>query len=212
MPRRPGQHSPSWAKASPRLVASRSRSRSWPRSSSPSSSPHELDATSSLTVTQVMTGFFVGTFGYALVVLRVVHGPTPSKDAFVPTAGISVANLLRLVSLVVLLVFFHHMVRTVQVAESAASRAGFVQGSRSTTCPRGWATAVHASTSRSPRAIRNPQDESPRSGGHAVLPTSSAAPCDRRSRSAAAATSSRRPALGRRRSRAYACQSLPRST
>jgi hypothetical protein len=44
-------------------------------------------------VTQVMAGFFVGTFGYALVVLRVVHGPTPSKDAFVPTASISVAIL-----------------------------------------------------------------------------------------------------------------------
>jgi len=71
-------------------------------------------------VTQVMAGFFVGTFGYALVVLRVVHGPTPSKDAFVPTASISMAILLGLVSLAVLLVFFHHMVRTVQVAEIAA--------------------------------------------------------------------------------------------
>jgi uncharacterized membrane protein len=74
-------------------------------------------------VTQVMAGFFVGTFGYALVVLRVVHGPTSSKDAFVPTASISVAILLGLGSLAVLLGFFHHMVRTVQVAEIAADIA-----------------------------------------------------------------------------------------
>jgi Predicted membrane protein (DUF2254)/MMPL family len=82
-------------------------------------SPRALHSFLADRVTQVMTGFFVGTFGYSLVVLQVVHGPTPSKDAFVPTASSSVAILLGLVSLAVLPVFFHHMVRTLQVAERA---------------------------------------------------------------------------------------------
>jgi uncharacterized membrane protein len=54
----------------------------------------------------------------------------------VPTASISVAILLGLVSLAVLLGFFHHMVRTVQVAEIAADIASSTLASLNRLYPR----------------------------------------------------------------------------
>jgi uncharacterized membrane protein len=60
----------------------------------------------------------------------------------VPTASISVAILLGLVSLAVLLVSFHHMVRTVQLAEIAADIARSTLGSLDRLYPERFGAAV----------------------------------------------------------------------
>jgi uncharacterized membrane protein len=60
----------------------------------------------------------------------------------VATGSISVAILLCLVSLAVLLVFFHHMVRTVQVAEIAADIARSTLASLDRLSPERFGAAV----------------------------------------------------------------------
>lgn len=69
---------------------------------------------------QVVAGSFVGVFAYCLLVLRTVRSESGAQQEFVPGLSISVAIVLSLVSLALLLLFIHHMARSIQVSQIAA--------------------------------------------------------------------------------------------
>ena len=65
-------------------------------------------------LTQLTFGLFIGTFAYALVVLRTVRS-AEEGDAFVPRASVTAAVLLVVVSAGVLVLFIGHLVAQIQV-------------------------------------------------------------------------------------------------
>ena len=65
---------------------------------------------------QVVLGFFIGTFTYALLVLRSVLAPTQDQPGFVPVTATSGAIGLALVSVALLIYFIHHAARSVQAS------------------------------------------------------------------------------------------------
>lgn len=65
---------------------------------------------------QLVLGVFIGTFTYALLVLRVVRMPVGDDiDAFVPALSTIVAVLLALLSIGFLIFFIDHLARSIQV-------------------------------------------------------------------------------------------------
>lgn len=62
---------------------------------------------------QVTLGVFLGTFGFALVVLRSVRGG--EDDAFVPTLGVTVALILAGTCMALLIYFIHHVANRINV-------------------------------------------------------------------------------------------------
>lgn len=62
---------------------------------------------------QLALGAFLGTFAYALIVLRTVRGP--SEGSFVPNLGVSGGVLLGLVCVAVLVWFVHHAAEGINV-------------------------------------------------------------------------------------------------
>ena len=65
---------------------------------------------------QIVLGSYIGTFLYALLVLRQVRGATESAASFVPALSITLAIALTLYCLGLLVYFFHHSAQTLQVA------------------------------------------------------------------------------------------------
>jgi uncharacterized membrane protein len=69
---------------------------------------------------QVVLGVFIGTFTYALLVLRVVRGEEPTGlengEYFIPHLSIVVAVLLTLVSIGFLIFFIDHLARSIQAS------------------------------------------------------------------------------------------------
>ena len=72
---------------------------------------------------QVVVGTFIGTFVYCVLVLRTVTEASDERETFVPALSISVAVVLAVASIALLLVFIHHMARTIQVSSIAAGIA-----------------------------------------------------------------------------------------
>lgn len=68
-------------------------------------------------ITQLTIGTFVGTFVYAILVLRVVGA------GFVPRLSVTVASLLGIAAVILLIVFLNHVSRLVQVSHLTASVA-----------------------------------------------------------------------------------------
>jgi uncharacterized membrane protein len=68
--------------------------------------------------THIVLGVFLGTFTYALLVLRVVRSPNESGGGpgFVPVAAVTVAIALALVSVIFMIYYINHVARSVQVA------------------------------------------------------------------------------------------------
>ena len=68
--------------------------------------------------TQVVLGVFLGTFTYALLVLRAVRSPGEDGGGagFVPVAAVAVAIVLALVSIAFMIYTINHVARSVQVA------------------------------------------------------------------------------------------------
>ncbi|HYN29533.1 MAG TPA: DUF2254 domain-containing protein [Dermatophilaceae bacterium] len=64
---------------------------------------------------QLALGVFVATFVYALVVLRAVRG-TADVDPFVPQVSVTTAFLFMLASVVVFLLFIHHIAQSIRAA------------------------------------------------------------------------------------------------
>ena len=65
---------------------------------------------------QIVLGFFIGTFTYALLVLRSVLAPTQDQPGFIPVMATSGAIGLALVSVALLIYFIHHAARSVQAS------------------------------------------------------------------------------------------------
>lgn len=66
---------------------------------------------------QIVLGTYLGTFTYALIVLRQVRGSEAETQAFIPTISIFVAIALALVSLGLLVYFIHHASEWLQVEQ-----------------------------------------------------------------------------------------------
>ncbi|MGI8998356.1 MAG: DUF2254 domain-containing protein [Candidatus Limnocylindria bacterium] len=99
---------------------------------------------------QVVLGIFMGTFTYALLVLRSIRSESDQRgDAFVPELAISGALILVFVSLGALIYFIHHISSRIQVTSIVASVArdtiGSVRSMAAWTTmdrDRGWKSAV----------------------------------------------------------------------
>ena len=72
---------------------------------------------------QATAGVFVGTFVYCLLVLRTIRSPEDGGGEFVPALAITTATFLGLLSLLVLIVFVHHVSSSIQ-ASAIAERLG----------------------------------------------------------------------------------------
>ncbi len=66
-------------------------------------------------VTQVLLGTFVATFIYCVLVVRAIRG-SDFSGGFVPSISVSVAILLSLLSLVLLIIFVHHVSTSIQAS------------------------------------------------------------------------------------------------
>lgn len=65
---------------------------------------------------QLVLGAFIATFAYSLLVLRSVRSATSDAQIFVPSASVSLAIVLALVSIGSLIYFFHHATRGIQAS------------------------------------------------------------------------------------------------
>jgi len=64
---------------------------------------------------QVVLGVYIGTFAYALLVMRQIRESDGGADEFVPALSISVAILLALVAMGLLVYYIHHTSRALEV-------------------------------------------------------------------------------------------------
>ncbi len=71
--------------------------------------------------TQFALGTFVATFAYCLIVLQAVKD---EGEVFVPNLSVAVAQVLAILSLVVLVYFVHHVAKSIQVSSLLATVAG----------------------------------------------------------------------------------------
>jgi len=69
---------------------------------------------------QLTLGVFIGTFVYALLILRTVRASDESVDAFVPHFSVLVAVVLALASVGMLIYYIHHVPETINVGNIAA--------------------------------------------------------------------------------------------
>ena len=70
---------------------------------------------------QLTLGVFIATFVYAMVVLRSVRGADDQLAPFVPQLGVNVAFLLVLASVVVFLIYIHHITQSIRAANVISS-------------------------------------------------------------------------------------------
>ena len=74
-------------------------------------------------VSQVTLGTFVATFTYCVLVLRTIRGPDEAGGAFVPQVAMTIAVGITIVSVGVLVYFFHHVAVTIQAPTLVATVA-----------------------------------------------------------------------------------------
>ena len=72
---------------------------------------------------QIVLGIFIGTFTYAVMVLRSVTSAEEGQPAFVPEVGVTVAIVLVLVSIAALIYFIDHAARSIQASVILAREA-----------------------------------------------------------------------------------------
>jgi uncharacterized membrane protein len=68
-------------------------------------------------------GIFVATFTYCVLVLRTIRGPDEAGGAFVPQVAMTIAIAITLLSVGVLVYFFHHVAVTIQAPTLVATVA-----------------------------------------------------------------------------------------
>ena len=74
-------------------------------------------------VTQSVAGGFLAILAYALLVLTAVRDPSSTSPGFVPTLSITFAIGLSFLGLLLLLLFFHHTVESIQIYNLTAQMA-----------------------------------------------------------------------------------------
>ena len=84
-------------------------------------SPRVLRSFTGDRVNQTVLGVFIGTFTYALLVLRTVRSEIDDYDRFVPSLSVNVAVVLALVSMGFLIYYIDHIARAIQ-AETIVAR------------------------------------------------------------------------------------------
>jgi uncharacterized membrane protein len=108
---------------------------------------------------QTVLGFFIGTFTYALLVLRVVRSPLEDTGGFVPSLSVTVAILLALLCVALLIFFVHHatdaMRASVVIERAAAATRDLIThlypedvGEASHADPRAWLATMPAGAVR----------------------------------------------------------------
>ena len=63
---------------------------------------------------QVVLGVYIGTFTYALLILRIIRTPESQTPAFIPVISVTLAVLLTLVCVGLLVYFIHHIAGMIQ--------------------------------------------------------------------------------------------------
>ncbi|MGK2849568.1 MAG: DUF2254 domain-containing protein [Candidatus Limnocylindrales bacterium] len=86
-------------------------------------SPRVLRNFMSDRVTQVVLGSFIGTFTYAILVLRSIRTQAVDTETFVPSLSVSVGIVLALVAVGMLVFFIHHMATQIQISTIIATIA-----------------------------------------------------------------------------------------
>jgi uncharacterized membrane protein len=84
-------------------------------------SPRVLRSFTEDRANHLVLGVFIGTFTYALLVLRTVRSEFADYDRFVPTLSVNMAVLLALISMGFLIYFINHIARSIQ-AETIIGR------------------------------------------------------------------------------------------
>ena len=84
-------------------------------------SPRVLRSFTEDRVNHLVLGVFIGTFTYALLVLRTVRSEFADYDRFVPTLSVNTAVALALLSIGFLIYFINHIARSIQ-AETIIAR------------------------------------------------------------------------------------------
>lgn len=106
---------------------------------------------------QAVLGFFIGTFTYALLVLRTVRSPLEDYNGFVPSLSVTVAIALALTSVALLIYFVHHAANGMRVsvvidratsATAALIRRRYPAGvdDPGDTEPPGWLASIPAAS------------------------------------------------------------------
>ncbi len=72
---------------------------------------------------QLTLGIFIATFVYAMVVLRSIRSSDDQVDEFVPQLGVNLAFLFVIASVVVFLLYIHHIAQSIRVATIISSIA-----------------------------------------------------------------------------------------
>lgn len=65
---------------------------------------------------QAVLGFFIGTFTYALLVLRAVRSPLEDEGGFVPSLSVTISIALALISVALLIYYIHHAANAMRAA------------------------------------------------------------------------------------------------
>lgn len=63
---------------------------------------------------QIVLGIYIGTFGYCLLLLRAIRGGANVSGTNVPEVGVAVGIFLALVCLALLIIYIHHIVKSIQ--------------------------------------------------------------------------------------------------
>jgi len=84
-------------------------------------SPRLLRTFSSDRFVQITLGVFLGTFAYALTVLRTVRTAADDQEQFVPQIAVTVAFLLAVTSVFALVVFLAHLAKEIRVETMLAT-------------------------------------------------------------------------------------------
>ena len=105
-------------------------------------------------ITQVLLGTFVATFIYCVLIVRVIRG-SDFSGGFVPAISVSAAILLSLLSLVLLIIFVHHVSTSIQ-----ASHIVLVIAEK--TSRRRFRSSIHREQGIHPRAPKGPALQSQR--------------------------------------------------
>lgn len=72
---------------------------------------------------QVVLGAFIGSFAYAILVLRSIRGEQDGAEPFVPSVAVTVGILLALVAMGMFVFFIHHIASRIQLSSIVANIA-----------------------------------------------------------------------------------------
>jgi uncharacterized membrane protein len=86
--------------------------------------PRVLRSFTANRATQVVLGVFIGTFTYALLVLRSVRSAADNGEAFVPSLSVTTAIVMAISSVGFLIFFIHHISRNIQASVIIDQAAG----------------------------------------------------------------------------------------